>query len=135
MTQDGTKVSGTLAVTGEGATDKLRLHAILCERSVMAIESSGVFFHHFVARDALTPPDGLDLGSTLKKPVEFAVDAAKMREDLTRMLDGDERPGGRSKPTYVDANQLMVVAFVQHQDDHRVLAAESFSLPQEDEVP
>jgi hypothetical protein len=133
---------------------------MLCELSVMAVEKNGVFFHHFVARKALTPPEGLDLKSTLEKPVEFAVDAKKMREDLAWMLGqnpfsdnqldsgfgnpagsldeilNDDKPGdGRSKPTYVDANKLVLVAFVQHAENHRVLAAKSFKLPQEDEVP
>lgn len=133
MTQAGPKVSGTFSVTGEGGTDKLRLHAILCERSVMALESNFVFFHHFVARKALTPPDGLDLKRALAHPVEFAVDAEKMREDLTKMLKEGPHAGERSKPTYVDANKLVVVLFVQHQDERRVLAAKSFSLPQKDE--
>ena len=52
-----------------------------------------------------------------------------------RLLDGGDLGGGKNKLPYVDANKLMVVAFVQHRDDHRVLAAKSFSLPQEDEVP
>ncbi len=135
MTQNGTKVSGAVTVVGKGQADKLRLHAIVCERSVMALEANGVFFHHFVARKALTPPDGLDLKSTLEQPFEFAIDAEKMREDLIRMLDSGKLGSGRSKPTFVDANKLMVVAFVQNAENHRVLAAKSFSLPQEDEVP
>ena len=75
MSQDGTKVSGTITAAGAGATDKLRLHAIVCERSVMAIEANNVFFHHFVARQALTPPDGLDLKNALAQPLEFTLDA------------------------------------------------------------
>lgn len=35
MAQDGMKVSGTITAAGRGATDKRRLHAMLCERSVM----------------------------------------------------------------------------------------------------
>ncbi len=134
-TQAGTKVSGAVTVTGKGEADKLRLHVILCERSVMAVESNGVFFHHFVVRESLTPPDGLDLKNALDQPIKFAVDAKKMSEGLTKTLDSEDRRSGLSKPTYVDANKLMVVAFVQHGDDRRVLAAKSFPLPQEDEVP
>ncbi len=161
MTQDGAKVAATItvaasSVTGEGETDKLRLHAILCERSVMAVEENGVFFHHFVARKSLTPPDGIDLKIALERPVEFAVDAERLRADLTMTLShGDDwnidpawipdmvrQPPDLDKlwsdwtsPTYVDANKLMVVAFVQHQADRRVLVARSFGLPQEDEIP
>ncbi len=132
MAQDGMKVSGSIVTTGKEATGNLRLHAILCERSVMAIEDSMVFFHHFVARKGLTPPDGLEIETALERPFDFSVDAGKMREDLARMLDSGAGSKGRSKPTYVDANKLMVVVFVQEQDTRRILAAETFSLPQEE---
>lgn len=135
MVQEGSKVSGTLTVTGAGERDTLRLHVMLCERSVMALEGNGVFFHHFVARHALTPPEGLELKRALAAPVAFAVDAEAMREALTRMLASATRGQGLSRPTYVDANKLMLVALVQDRDSREVLTAESFSLPQEDEVP
>jgi hypothetical protein len=134
MTQEATKVSGTVTVSGKGKSDKLRLHAIVCERSVMAVKGNGVFFHHFVVHKTLTGPDGLDLKIALEKPVKFAVDAEKIRQGLATMLNSGKDWGDVSKAGYVDANKLMIVTFVQHQDDRRILAAKSFSLPQEDEL-
>lgn len=134
LAQEGMKVSGTITAAGQGATDKLRLHAILCERSVMAVEDSMVFFHHVVAREALTPPDGLDLKNALETPFSFAVDAEQMRQALEKRLNAAGRPGGRSKPTYVDPNKLLVVVFVQQHETRRILAAKTFSLPQEEEA-
>ena len=46
-----------------------------------------------------------------------------MSEDLTKMLESGKAKDSRSRPTYVDANKLMVVVFVQHQEKRRVLAA------------
>lgn len=151
MAQDDMKVSGSITATGQGSPDKLRIHAVLCERSVMAVEANKVFFHHFVARQALTPPDGLDLKAALEKPFAFAVDAEKMRENQSLVMgessmwfstDPQKMLGnltktlassGPSKPSYVDPNKLIVVVFVQQMETRRVLEARSFSLPQKEE--
>lgn len=115
-------VSGTVAVTGKGETDTVRLHAVLCERSVMAVQENGVLFHRFVARQALTPPQGTAVADAVGKPLAFSIDADALAEQINR-------PG-----TYVDARLLVVVAFLQCEDDKRILAAESFGLPQEEEI-
>ncbi|MGB0744048.1 MAG: hypothetical protein ACPGSB_05940, partial [Opitutales bacterium] len=116
------------SLQGEGATDGLGLVVVLCERSVMAVESNGVFFHHFVARELLTPPTGLALEAAVQAPLEFEIDVADLRERLAKGLPSLYRPTDEENPPFIDARQLFAVAFVQRKEDSAILAAEALRL-------
>jgi len=120
-------------VEGAASPDGLRLVVLLCERSVMAIEGNGVFFHHFVVRDLLTPAEGVELSRVLAKPARFEVDVRKLRERVGAALPAGHRLSSGENGPFIDANQLFVVGFVQRSSDSRILAARRFGFPEEEE--
>ena len=113
--EDG-RVKLKVSAAGGGSPDDLRLVVLLCERSVMAVGENGVFFHHFVVRDLLTPPEGI----APDKAVEAEIDV----RELSRRLAA----GGKAAEPFIDAQQLFAVGFVQRRSDSRILAAEKILL-------
>ena len=94
----------------------------------MAVEGNGVFFHHFVARDLLTPADGLALDKVMKEPVELGIDMGDLRRQAAAALPERYRSAAKGSAPYIDANQLFAVAFVQRSGDSAILAAKTFCL-------
>ena len=119
---EGDRLKLGVSVAGDGATDDLRLVVLLCEKSVMEVEGNGVFFHHFVVRDLLTPPDGLEL----KAPFGAEIDLPGLRQRLAAA-----KPSGKSNAgPYIDSRQLFAVAFVQRRGDSRILATKKITFPE-----
>jgi hypothetical protein len=141
MTRNDAGVDLVLKVTGTGATDGLQFHVILCERSVMAILANGVYFHHFVARDILTPRDGVALKGVLEKSLTFTIDTTKLSQELalidTPALGQELAKFTKSQPRvqYVDADMLQAVAVVQRSADGMVLSVKTFALPLKEDAP
>lgn len=123
-----------LSVKGDDAPEGLRLVVLLCERSVMAIEGNGVFFHHFVVRDLLSPSNGWELKGVMTKPVALQVDVRELRKKVNARLPGHYRSGRAEEAPFIDANQLYVVAFVQRGSDSRILAVKTIGLPQKEDL-
>jgi len=129
MTLNDEAIELSLSIEGDDQTAGLKLHVFLCERIVMATEANGVFFHHFVARDVLTPRDGTDLKSALEKPIKLSVGLQELMNNIVEnqpILIGVQ---SRRAP-YVDVNMLMAAAFIQRDSDGSVLVAKYFTLPQ-----
>lgn len=132
MERDKKLLALNMDVKGVDKPDGLKLHVILCERSVMAINGNSVYFHHCVARDILTPRDGLDVKDALKETIAFTIDP----EALQKKLRKEQPPsigGGTQSAPYVDANMLVAVAIIQRSADGHVLAAKAFSLPEKED--
>ena len=124
--------SNRLTVSGEVVIDKpvpnARLRLVLSEKVVHYTGGNGIHFHHFVVRQMLGKPKGLDLGSTtgrleFSESVNFEALEAGLRDDL------DEYELKRSgfkwmeRLDSVDRNQLAVVALVQDDETKEVLQA------------
>ncbi len=134
IARDGSLLKIGLSVKGGETAEGLRLVVLLCERSVMAIENNGVFFHHYVVRDLLTPNSGLELKDVIKKPVALKVDVRELRKKIGAKLPERYRSGRTNDGPYIDANQLYVVGFVQRSSDSRILAAKTIGLPQNEDL-
>jgi len=130
ITRDDSLLKIGLSVDGGESTEGLRLVVLLCESSVMAIEENGVFFHHFVVRDILTPVNGMELKDVIEKPLALSVDTHELSKQLVANLPRHFTSESVGEATYIDANQLFVVGFVQRGSDGRILAARKFGLPQ-----
>jgi len=125
---DGDHLKLGVSVAGGASPEGLRLVVALCERAVMAVEGNGVFFHHYVARDLLTPADGLALDQVAKAPVELAIKMDDLRKRTAAALPARYRSAAESNAPYIDANQLFAVAFVQRGSDSAILAAKTFRI-------
>jgi hypothetical protein len=110
---DGGRLKVGISVDGGGSSGGLRLVVVLCERSVMAVEGNGVYFHHHVARELLTPADGVALGDVVKTPIEVGIDVTELR---------------KRSASHIDPRQLVAVAFVQRRDDSVILSARTFRI-------
>jgi hypothetical protein len=124
------RVNVGVTVNGADSPDGLRLVVLLCEQSVMAVQNNGVFFHHFVARDSLTPPAGVDLAEAMRKPLEMEIDIANLRKRLATGRPQADASSGAGAASFVDPRQLFAVALVQRVSDSRVLSARKIVLPE-----
>jgi hypothetical protein len=117
-----------VSVAGGESPEGLRMVVALCERSVMDVGNNGVFFHHHVARDLLTPADGLALDQVMKQPLDLVIDVAELRDRIGAALPEKYRTAAKGGAPYIDAKQLVAVAFVQRSADSAILAAETFPI-------
>jgi hypothetical protein len=125
---DGERLKLGVSVAGGESPEGLRMVVALCERSVMNPGESGVFFHHHVARDLLTPADGLALDQVIRQPLELVIDVAGLRAKIAAAVPTAFRANAKTGAPYVDAKQLVAVAFVQRGSDSAILAAETFPI-------
>jgi hypothetical protein len=126
----GERMKLGVSIAGTGSPDELRVVVLLCERSVMEVEANGVFFHHFVVRDLLTPPEGLELHGVLESPFEAQIDLPALRQRLANAIPGTTPSAEADAGPYIDAGQLFAVAFVQRSRDSRILATKRIVLPE-----
>jgi hypothetical protein len=115
-------------VGGVEGTSLLGLHVLLCERSVMAIGANRQLLHKNVVRAALTPPEGEPLG---EGPMFFEGGRSAIQQRLRQRIaaqftDDSGRPA--MEPVWIDPAACVVVAFVQNQASHEVLAATTFAV-------
>lgn len=105
------------------------LHVVVCESVVMVPGGNGRVLHRYVVRGSLTPDDGLPLAIKVKKgeaPFTFEVnlDTKKLTEELAQHMSELEKQNGVSlvmKPDYVDAREVILVAFVQNMTTQEIL--------------
>jgi hypothetical protein len=127
---DGGRLKLGVSVAGGESPEGLRMVVALCERSVMNVGNNGVFFHHHVARDLLTPADGLALDQLIRQPLDLVIDVAKLRAKIEAAVPTAYRTTAKTGAPYVDAKQLVAVAFVQRRADSAIIAAETFPIPE-----
>jgi hypothetical protein len=108
------------------------VHAILCEKAVMAIGGNGQVLHYHLARDALSPPEGWPMERAAPScSFEGEADLEGVRRRLDNRLDAlAARRGERlsMRPTWIDAAACEVVVFVQDSDTRQVVAAQSLPI-------
>jgi len=124
--QEEKNVSGKVEITGPAMSDDVRLHVILCERSVLSFYLNYVMFHRYVARQGLSPADGFTVASAQERKRSFKVDTTELASQLSKALDQAENVKDRPplpKTAYVDPKACVFVAFLQDAKTHKVLAA------------
>ncbi len=114
------------ASEGKNAND-LNLTVLLCEKSVMNINANGVFFHHFVVRDALTPAEGIDLAKIINQPFKTQIDLKKIVNSIEK--NRVTTPNNLIKPSkpFIDPQSVFAIAIIQRKSDSRILSASKFS--------
>ena len=131
LTRDGTTftMSGGVELTDSpNSPANLRLHLILAEKVVHYTGSNGIHFHHFAVRKIVSPPEGLALDAEGGR-TEFlkSVDLSEVNGRLSDYLDEYEQERDKfkwlEKPSQVDGDQVVVVAFVQDDETKDVLQA------------
>ncbi len=141
----GCEIDGTLALSGTRLVGQLRLsygagvsegeprlHVILCEKNVMAPGASKILVHKWVARAALTPPEGVPVrrgGSAHLFPIDVSVPeiTAELERTLKR-LEEELNIKFLLRPTYVDPASCRVVGIVQDAQTRKVLGARAFNV-------
>ncbi len=94
----------------EGASENLRLHAILVETLLLYPGRNGILFHHRVARARMTPTQGAPTDTPLKTDTSLAVVAMKLDAAVAAL---ETREIFRVRPTQPNPDHLEVVLFLE----------------------
>ena len=123
----GDVLTGKIELNGPAGGPELRLHVLLCERAAMALGGNGLILHHYVARAAVSPPDGFAVAAEAgKRAYDIRVDYAAVRAGVERtvaQLEKDRDVTFTMKPTYVDPAAGVIIAFVQDRSSRQVWGA------------
>ncbi len=125
-TQRGDLVKATVQVEARGGADPTgwRLHAVLTEALVAFPGANGLLFHHHVARGALTPADGVAVGTG---PHELQLDLLALRRELDgHVAQYEQEREFLVRPVRPDPRRLELVVFVQ---DRRGAVLQAARLP------
>lgn len=120
-------IAGQVRVIGPQRADELRLHLVLCESPVVVPGANGTMLHHNVARASLSGSAGLAIpDGAEQRSFPFRITIGEVGEQLKQTLarlEGDRQIEFVIRPTFVDAAACSVVAFIEHAETGRVLAA------------
>ena len=130
--QEKRQLTGEIVIENTGEQDALKdavLHVVACESVVMVPGGNGRVLHRYVVRDSLTPVEGLPLNSKFQKDAasftfDVNLDTEKLAKELVQHMDQLEKENGVSlimKPDYVDAGEVVFVAFVQDATTQEIL--------------
>ena len=133
--RDGATVRANVEVAGPADAGNVRLHLVLCERAVLAQCYNLILSHRYVARQGLSPADGLPVATAEDRKRSVEVDTVALSEALaTRLATPKTDPPLQPKPTYVDAGACIVVAILQDSETKKVVAARMLAVPQPPEA-
>ncbi len=126
------RLDGAIRIDGPVTTHEHRVFALLCEKQVLAIGGNGIILHRNVCRYHLSPVEGWVLPAD-QEDRSFAFDNAmtEISEAVKNQISALEEEFAvqfYSHPDYLEAEQLMVVAFVQDVDSRAVKAAVALDL-------
>ncbi len=125
------RITGEIRVGGPPAAD-LRLHAVLCEQTVMVPGANGIVLHRCVARADLLPEAGAPLPAAPgAEPFRIAVNLAELGAALERTIAAVEKEKEAQflvRPTLVDGRACMIVAFLQDSRTRQVHAARAIAV-------
>ena len=121
----GDEVRITAAAEAKGKAAKPVLRLALVEEQVKYVGGNNLRFHHHVVRALPGGPDGKPLKNG-RVQVEQTVDLGELRRSLQKYLDDHGSFPNPLPP--IELKGLSVVAFVQDDDDHKVLHAVSVPL-------
>jgi len=128
----GDEIHGAIQVRGGAGGESLRLHAMLCEKILMAPAANGLLLHRMVARAALSPDGGFPVASGEGEQVfDIRANVKQVGEALEQLIAGLEKERNVKflmRPTYVDGGACVVVAFLQNMQSKEVLAASAFDV-------
>jgi len=129
--RDGATVRANVEIAGPADAGNVRLHLVLCERAVLSQCYNLILVHRYVARQGLSPADGLPVATAKDRKRSVEVDTVALSEALaTRLATPTTTPPLQPKPTYVDAGACIVVAILQDSETKKVVAARMLAVPQ-----
>ncbi|GMV97627.1 MAG: hypothetical protein AMXMBFR83_19830 [Phycisphaerae bacterium] len=117
----------------------LRLHVVLCERTVMVPGANKLVLHRCVARALLSPAGGHAISSTdRRRTFPIRVRADEIMKAIEKQLAALEEEQGMpfaARPTYVDLGACSVVVILQDAGSGQVLTAGTFDVKPEAQRP
>jgi len=129
--RDGATVRANIEIAGPDDAGNVRLHLVLCERAVLAQCYNLILQHRYVARQGLSPAEGLPVATAEDRKRSIEVDTVALSEMLAvRLATPKTDPPLQPKPTYVDAGACIVVAILQDSETKKVVAARMLAVPQ-----
>jgi hypothetical protein len=128
----GNEISGAVELSGPAGAEGLRLHVLLCDKTVMVPGANKLLLHRMVARASLSPAGGFAVSSSAgERRFDIHANTAKIGEGLEQAiaaLEKEREVKFLMRPTYVDGGACTIVAILQENGSKQVMTACAFDI-------